>query len=105
MLEKTCSHTYVEPKIDRTPNAYFFYVYISVGDGIPCFEYKFVLFGKVFNITPFKILSQNGLLTGNILKSSGQAFELGHPYIFVGYIGQLHLKIRLTYTCKCSHIQ
>ncbi|XP_063281803.1 uncharacterized protein LOC134566018 [Pelobates fuscus] len=72
-----------------------FHVYISVGDGIPCFEYKFVLFGKVFNITPFMILSQNGLLTGNILKSSGQGsvfnslrrerhvFDILHNFILV----------------------
>lgn len=69
--------TYICGAEDRQDSkCILFHVYISVGDGIPCFEYKFVLFGKVFNITPFMILSQNGLLTGNILKSSGQAFEL-----------------------------
>ena len=30
MLEKTCSHKYVEQKMDRTPNAYFFmFIYVS----------------------------------------------------------------------------
>ena len=79
-----------------------FHIPINVGDSIPSFEHKVVRFGEAFNITPFVILSKNGLLTGNIFKVCYQAFKLGHPYVSVG---QFHLKIRLTHTCKCSRVQ
>lgn len=50
------------------------------------FRTQFVRFGEVFKITAFVILSKNGLLTGSIFKISCQAFKLGHPYVFVGYL-------------------
>lgn len=38
-------------------------------------------------------------------RSTVKLLNLRHPYVFVSYVSQFDLKIELTYTCKCSHIQ
>lgn len=60
MIEKTCSQKYVDPKMDRTPNAYFSMWAYVWGNSIPCFKHKF---REVFNVGPFVVLSKSGLLT------------------------------------------
>ena len=84
---------------------HIFHVHVDVGDSIPCFKHKFFWSWKVLDVTPFVILSKSGLLMGKIFKIICQAFELGHPHVFVSYVSQLQLQIRLTYTCKYSHIK
>ncbi|XP_039457552.1 uncharacterized protein LOC120434099 [Oreochromis aureus] len=42
---------------------------------------------------PFEI----GLLTGELFEICSQAFELGHPHLFIRYVDQFNIMIRLTY--------
>lgn len=68
MLEKTCSHKYVDPKMEDSESK-ILYVDIFVGNGVPCFERKLVMFRKVLNFGPFVVLRENVFLSDNVSSS------------------------------------
>lgn len=102
MLEKTCSHKYFDPKMERTPNAYFFmFAYLS---------------GMEFHVSN-TILSCLGSFSISVhlwfwTRTSSnyifhlrcQVFELWCPNVFVGYVGQFHLEVWQTHP-KCRRVQ
>lgn len=56
-MENSCSHTCVDQKLDKTPDAYVFM--FMCRDGAPCFKHELVRIWKGLDITPSVILNKS----------------------------------------------
>jgi len=73
---------YEDPKMDRTPNVYFFMFRYVSGIAVHVSN-TFVGFGEVFYVAPSVLPSENSLLTGDV---SGASSRTQGPLDFAPYM-------------------